>query len=288
MNLAGKTLVLTGANGGLGQEIARELAGSGARLVLVGMGLKVLENLATEFGSEALQHCSLDLDLSQEQGIEELVQFCQQLPDGIDGLINSAGLNRFALLEDHEYSATVKLFMVNLVAPIMLTARLLPLLKTRQEAMIVNIGSVLGAIGNPGYSTYCASKSGLARFSETLRRELADSPVKVLHFNPRVIKTSMNSGPVNALNDKLGNKSDSPETVAKLLVSRILNDRFGEYSVGWPEKLFVRINALLPGLVDRNFLKNLALIKSAARDEKDARVDISITQPRTVKEPATN
>jgi hypothetical protein len=95
----------------------------------------------------------------------------------------------------------------------------------------------------------------------------------------------MNSGPVNALNDKLGNKSDSPEAVAKLLVDRILDDRFGEYSVGWPEKLFVRINALLPGLVDRNFMKNLALIKTAARDE---RVEAGVAQSRAVKEPATN
>ena len=171
------------------------------------------------------------------------------------------------MLEAHDYDATLKLFKVNLLAPVMLSARLLPLLKARTESLIVNIGSVLGAIGNPGYSAYCASKSGLARFSETLRRELADTPVRVLHFNPRVIRTSMNSAAVNSLNEQLGNKSDSPERVAQLLVKQIQHDRFGEYCVGWPEKLFVKINALLPALVDRDFFKNLSLIKTTAREE---------------------
>ena len=159
MDLNGKTLVLTGANGGLGQAIARELAAAGARLVLIGIGQVVLDDLARELGNGKSHHCPMDLDLSREQGIDELVQFCEELPNGIDGLINSAGLNRFAIAEDHDYQATSRLFMVNLVAPVMLSARLLPLLKTRKEALIVNIGSVLGAIGNPGYSAYCASKS---------------------------------------------------------------------------------------------------------------------------------
>ncbi len=282
MNLDGKTVVLTGANGGLGQAIARQLASAGARLVLVGIGQNVLEDLARDLGNGKTSHFPLDLDLSREQGIDELVQFCQELPSGIDGLVNSAGLNRFAMLEQHDYQATARLFMVNLVAPVMLTARLLPQLKARNEAIIVNIGSVLGAIGNPGYGAYCASKSGLARFSETLRRELADSRIKVLHLNPRVVRTGMNSPAVNALNEKLGNKSDSPEHVARLLVKRIGSDRFGEYCVGWPEKLFVKINALFPRLVDRSFFKNLTLIESAAREE------FASSQPRPVEKPTAN
>jgi hypothetical protein len=74
----------------------------------------------------------------------------------------------------------------------------------------------------------------------------------------------MNSDVVNTLNEQLGNKSDSPEQVAGILLSKIQHDQFGEHAVGWPEKLFVKINALLPSLVDRNFRKNLTLIKAAA------------------------
>lgn len=264
MNLQNKTVVLTGANGGLGQEIASQLAGAGARLILVGIGQELLDQLAARLSTEKKRHCALNIDLSTESGIDELVNFCRDLPSGIDILINSAGLNRFALLEDYEFAATSKLMMVNLIAPIMLTSKLLPLLKTRTEALVANIGSALGAIGNPGYSAYCASKSGLARFSETLRRELADTNVKVLHLNPRVIKTAMNSDAVNSLNEQLGNKSDTPEQVAGILLAKIRHDKSGEHSVGWPEKLFVKINALLPALVDRDFRKNLTLIRAAA------------------------
>lgn len=263
MKLDGKTLVLTGANGGLGQAIARELANAGARLILVGMGQNVLDELANDIGSDEARHFPLEIDLSQEQGIDELTRFCQELPSGIDGLINSAGLNRFDTLEHHDYQTTARLVSVNLIAPIILSARLLPMLKTRRESFIANIGSVLGAIGNPGYSVYCATKGGLARFSETLRREQADSSVQVLHLNPRVIKTAMNSPAVNLLNDQLGNKSDTPEVVASLLVKLIRLDRFGERTVGWPEKFFVKVNALLPSLVDRDFAKHLSLIKAA-------------------------
>ena len=266
MKLEGKTIVLTGANGGLGQELARNFAAQGARLVLAGIGQQALDGLAAELSNGSTTHCALEVDLGSEQGLNELAEFCADLPSGIDVLVNSAGLNRFDLLENYDFNATSKLMAVNLVAPIMLTAKLLPLLKSRKEALVANIGSALGAIGNPGYSAYCASKGGLARFSETLRRELSDTNVKVLHLNPRVIQTAMNSEAVNTLNEQLGNKSDMPEVVAGILINRIRNDKFGECTIGWPEKLFVKINALLPGLVDRDFRKNLPLIKAAARN----------------------
>jgi len=267
MELRDKTVVLTGANGGLGQELARQLADAGARLVLVDLDQDSLAKIAGRLGTAKTRHCYRGVDLSSENGLTDLANFCRELPSGIDVLINSAGLNRFALLEDSEFDATSKLMTVNLVAPIMLTSMLLPLLRSKEEALVANIGSALGAIGNPGYSSYCASKAGLARFSETMRRELSDTNVRVLHLNPRVISTTMNSESVNDLNRQLGNKSDSPEKIARILLGKIRNDQFGDHNVGWPERLFIRINALLPALVDRNFYKNLPLIKAAASHE---------------------
>jgi short-subunit dehydrogenase len=264
MNLQDKTVVLTGANGGLGQQIARQLSAAGARLILVGIGLETLEALTREMNSAKHRHSVLELDLGSRSGIQELVDYCRELPYGIDVLINGAGVNRFALIDDCDYDQINLQLEVNLIAPMVLTSLLLPLLKARKEALIVNIGSVLGSIGNPGYAAYCASKAGLARFSETLRRELADSPVKLLHLNPRVIRTAMNPEAVNRLNEKLGNKADAPEDVARILVRMIQTGSTGEHVVGWPEKLFVKINALLPSLVDRSFLKNLPHIKAAA------------------------
>ena len=158
--------------------------------------------------------------------------------------------------------------------------------------MVANIGSALGAIGNPGYSAYCASKAGLARFSETLRRELADTNVRVLHLNPRVIRTTMNSEAVNTLNEQLGNKSDTPRAVARILLNKIQGNQSGDHNVGWPEKLFIKINALLPSLVDRDFRKHLALIKTAASNgtinSTHPAHPLPLTQLRLQKQPIAN
>jgi len=264
MNLDKKTIVLTGASGGLGQELARQLASTGAQLVLVGNTAESLARIALELDGTDSQHFTLDLDLGTEKGIDTLIEFCQGLPAGIDVLINGAGLNHFALTENHDTGFTRQLFMVNLVAPVLLTVKLLPQLREKNEALIVNIGSVLGAIGSPGYAPYCASKSGLMRFSESLRRELADSSINVLQLNPRVIQTAMNTEITNRLNEQLSNKSDTPKFVARLLVRKIQRNRFGEINIGWPERLFVKINAVFPSLVDKNFRKTLPMFKKAA------------------------
>ncbi|MBL4574497.1 MAG: SDR family oxidoreductase [Opitutaceae bacterium] len=269
MNLGNKTVVLTGASGGLGQAIAKQLAANGARLILIGRNESALDHLLDGLASDARHHCKLKIDLGSEAGINELTSFCNDLPEGIDVLVNNAGISEFALLEDSSSQSINKIFFVNLIAPVILTSNLLPLLRQKPETLIVNTGSVLGAIGNPGFTTYCASKSGLARFSEALRRELADSTVNVIHLNPRATATNMNSDTVNELNRSLGNNTDLPDQVAQVLVNKINKDDFGESSVGWPEKFFVKINALMPRLVDSAFVKNLPLIKQSAKSVKE-------------------
>ena len=98
---------------------------------------------------------------------------------------------------------------------------LLPLLRNRPEAAIVNIGSTFGSIGHPGFATYCASKFGLRGFTETLRRELADTEVQVYYVAPRATRTDMNSAAVVQLNEELGNAMDPPDVVKTQPCSRL-------------------------------------------------------------------
>lgn len=265
MNLHHKTIVLTGAAGGIGAALAEALAEAGARLILVGRREAPLQRLRDRLPATAHGHGVLALDLSRETDIAELVRFCRDLPGGIDGLINNAGTSEFALVEDSDATAMRNIMALNLWAPMTLCQQLLPLLQTRPQAVIVNIGSVLGAIGHPGFAAYGASKAGLARFSEALRRELADTSIHLLHFNPRATDTPMNDRAVTALNAALGTRTDAPAVVAAAIVRRLTRDRFGEVSFGWPESLFVRINALLPKRVDRDFLGKLPVIRRYAR-----------------------
>jgi len=91
--------------------------------------------------------------------------------------------------------------------------------------------------------------------------------VHVMHFNPRATHTSMNSPAVIAMNLAMGVKSDEPAAVADVIIRRIKANQFSRASMGWPEKLFVRVNALLPTIVDKSFNRKLELIKRYATAE---------------------
>jgi len=93
-----------------------------------------------------------------------------------------------------------------------------------------------------------------------LRRELADTRVSVLYVAPRATRTSMNSAAAQALNDALKASVDDPQTVASAVMHAIAGDRRDLY-LGWPERFFIRLNNLLPHLVDRGLRKQLPLIR---------------------------
>ena len=97
-----------------------------------------------------------------------------------------------------------------------------------------------------------------------LRRELADTHVRVLYFAPRTTRTSMNAPSVVAMNDELGVAMDAPEKVAAELLQAIRHEQEERY-LGWPERLFVRLNGLLPRVVDQALRKQLPIIQRFAR-----------------------
>jgi len=141
---------------------------------------------------------------------------------------------------------------------------MLPLLKTRAQAAIVNIGSTFGSIGHPGFASYCASKFGLRGFTEALRREVSDTNIQVFYIAPRAVQTDMNSAAVVQLNRELGNTMGEPAVVVDALLRLLTKNAGGDYFLGWPEKLFVRLNGLLPKVVDGALSKQLTTIKRLA------------------------
>jgi short-subunit dehydrogenase len=267
MDLANKTVLLTGATGGIGQAIAHVLAKKGARLLLVARNEAKIQHLRNALVTDYKLDSShspamLSADLTTETGRQALVAFCEK--NGLDILINNAGYQDFGLYAEQSALSVEQTVMVNLLAPMLLTQALLPTLQQSQAGAIVNIGSTFGSIGHPAYVSYCASKFGLRGFSESLRRELADSTLSVHYLAPRATQTELNSTAVTAMNDALGNAIDAPQLVATELVAQLQKTTGGARYLGWPEKLFVRINGLLPALVDNALRKNLATIKQYA------------------------
>jgi short-subunit dehydrogenase len=260
MQLKDQTIVLTGAAGGMGEQIAAALVEQGARLVLADLHEQRLQQLAAQLGAE---HTIVAADLCTQAGREQLVQACQNL-GGIDILINAAGISEYALLEQQSAARIELMTNINLIVPMLLCQAFLPMMQTRSTAAVVNIGSTFGSIGHPGFASYCATKFGLRGFTETLRRELSDTAVQVFYIAPRATRTSMNSDSVVRLNEELGNTMDEPELVVASLLRILANKSGGDYFLGWPEKLFVRLNGLLPRLVDAALGKQLATIKRLA------------------------
>ncbi|MBK8288902.1 MAG: SDR family oxidoreductase [Cellvibrionales bacterium] len=270
MNLQGKTILITGASGGIGREIAVRLARQHARLILVGRDPVALQETQTDVSAAGGSADVLVADLLSQEDRERIVGFCTGLEPGLWGLINNAGCNHFALLQDQSDAMLQNQINLNLLAPMLLIRALLPLLQKEQGARILNMGSTFGSIGYPGYSAYCASKFGLRGFTEALRRELSDSDIRVLYFAPRATATKLNSENVIALNKELGNAMDLPDIVAAQVEKMFVSGGPHQVFWGWPEKLFARINQCIPMLVDNALQKQLPAIKKYATLSKGA------------------
>lgn len=252
-----KTILLTGASGGIGTAIAKLLNEQGATLLLVGRDTNKLNDLKAHIGEK---HFAIEADIASELGRGVVVDACKNLDRGVDAIINNAGIGQFDLFEEMTEEKISQIININLTATLLLTHALLPLLQKQNKAQIINIGSTFGSIGFPGFSVYCASKFAIKGFSEALRRELTDTDVSVQYFAPRATRTPINNTYVDAMNKELGSVMDAPEEVAKQLLS-FMQTQNRQYFVGWPEKLFVRLNGLFPGLVESSIVKQLPKIK---------------------------
>ncbi|HWA37374.1 MAG TPA: SDR family oxidoreductase, partial [Burkholderiales bacterium] len=206
-------------------------------------------------------------DLATPAGREAVLRAAQALPLGVDLLINNAGAGDFAWLAEQDAGRLERLLQLNVHAPIELTRLFLPLLAAQPAAHVVNVGSIFGYLGYPGHAAYSASKFALRGFSEALRRELADGPVQVSYFAPRATRTPMNGRALHALNDELGVAMDLPDAVAAALVRHIAHP-VREKLLGLPERLFARLNQVVPGLVDRALLRQLPVIRRHARGDR--------------------
>jgi short-subunit dehydrogenase len=260
MNLTDARIVLTGAAGGIGSATAARLAQAGAKLVLADLQQAPLERLATELGHSAVL-TTVATDLAGDTGRSALAAAARRVEANV--LINAAGINPFGLFTEQSAREIGLAFSINALAPVLLCHALLPVLLERPRAHIVNVGSTFGSIGFPGFAAYSASKFAIRGFSEALRRELADTNVGVHYIAPRATRTALATDRVRAMNAELGVGMDTPQHVAAAIL-RGLRDERREVLLGAPERLFAKLNALFPSLVDRSLRRQLAVVRKHA------------------------
>lgn len=257
MKLDERNVVITGATGGIGGEVAAELAAQGCRLLVTGRNSEKLRDLLRALPGEG--HRSVPADLTTAEGIRDLVSAARSF--AANTLINCLGVNQLATLDMCGYDDVNALMATNLIAPINVCRGMLKVLESQPSATIVNVGSILGSIGYAGSTVYCASKFGLRGFTESLRRELSDTSINVMYFAPRATATALNTDAMNQMNVALGNSVDSPTWVAKQLLDVLRRDRSGNRYLGRAEAFFVRLNALFPSMVDKAVSEQLSTIK---------------------------
>lgn len=257
--LRGRTVVLTGASGGIGAALAAALVDAGATVLAVGRDPVKLNTMVHRHRPGAV--VPVTADLCTPAGRAAVVAQASTMAPSLLVLAHAQGA--FGMFENQSEAELAALVQTNLVAPMLLIRGLLPLLKARPEAAVVAVGSTFGALAFPGFAGYSASKFGLRGLVEALGREYADGSVRFQYLSPRATRTAFNTPAVDALNAELKTAQDQPGDVAAQLLAAIRRgDR--RRQLGWPEKLFARLNGAFPALIDRALRGQLPIVRRHA------------------------
>lgn len=192
MCLKGKTVMITGASGGIGRELSVRLAKMGANLILFGgknlEKLNKTAELVKEFGVKVK---TVGGDITDEKFIEDNFLASVNEFDSLDVLINNAGLSFNANVENTPLETFDKIMNINVRAPFILVQKALPLLKESNRASIINIASVVAHNGYPYQSAYTASKHALLGLTKSLASEVYRDGIRVHAISPGGVFTDM-------------------------------------------------------------------------------------------------
>jgi 3-oxoacyl-[acyl-carrier protein] reductase len=194
-DLTGRKALVTGASGGIGEAIARQLHSRGATVGLHGTRVERLEALAADLGDRVHM---FPADLSDRDAVSSLGKSAEEKLEGVDILVNNAGITKDGLFVRMSDDAWDQVLEVNLTAVFRLTRELAHPMMKRRNGRIINITSVVGVSGNPGQANYCAAKAGMIGFSKSLAQEIAPRNVTVNCVAPGFIESAM----TEKLNDK--------------------------------------------------------------------------------------
>lgn len=247
--LTQKTVLLTGAAGGIGRFIAIALANQGANVVCVGRSTEPLEQLRGELVDLGGRAIAIPFDLQNLEAMPELLNNIEQQLGPIDVLINNAAIETFRAFEDYSLEEIQAMSTTNVLAPMALTRLILPGMKARGSGHIVNISSGAGKRGAPFNSVYSATKAALVNWSEALRLELSDSPVNLSVVCPGITDAGMFHALETAAPE--GMSVTPPATVADVVIEAIQQNQPDVMLDGIKNKVFLALCQLSPQLGDR-------------------------------------
>ncbi|MEL6351085.1 MAG: SDR family NAD(P)-dependent oxidoreductase [Cyanobacteria bacterium J06627_28] len=257
--LTDKTVLLTGAAGGIGAFIARALVDAQATVVCVGRSPESLAVLKAEIDTQDRQVITLPFDLQNLDAMPAFVQEVEQVAGPIDVLINNAAIEKLRPFQHYALTDIQAMTVTNLLAPMLLCRLMLPGMLTRGAGHIVNISSGAGKRGAPFNSVYSATKAALINWSEGLRLELSDQPVNISVVCPGITDAGM----FHALETEApeGMKVTPPADVADVVLSAVLNNQPEVMLDGMTSKVFIALSQFSPQLGDR-ILQKVGIVET--------------------------
>jgi short-subunit dehydrogenase len=264
MNLKGKRVLITGGSSGIGLSIAEAMLAKGARVVITGRRSDVLRAAADRLRKAGGSVDDIAADVGTETGRATTLAFALQKLGGLDVLVNNAGGVRAGRLEDTTEAEIRTMIEVDLVAPIMLTRAALPELRASKEGFVVNITSGIALVAAPFYSTYAGVKGGLAKFGESLRRELTGEGVHVMTVYPGATDTPMMTS--NRAGPELGFAREPAAAVAQAVIGGIEENAFEVIRGGEARAKMIALNREDPAALDKRFSDLKSALREAVRD----------------------
>ncbi|MFY1027567.1 3-oxoacyl-ACP reductase [Actinobacillus seminis] len=186
--MQGKIALVTGATRGIGRAIAEELVAKGAFVLGTATSEKGAESISAYLGEKGK---GFVLNVADEQSIESTLEKIKAEFGDIDILVNNAGITRDNLLMRMKDDEWFDILQTNLTSVYRLSKAMLRSMMKKRFGRIITIGSVVGAMGNPGQANYCAAKAGLIGFSKALAKEVASRGITVNVIAPGFIATDM-------------------------------------------------------------------------------------------------
>jgi 3-hydroxybutyrate dehydrogenase len=186
--MTSRCILITGAGSGIGAGIAAELAAAGHHVVVTDLALSVAQAVVDDIRAKGWSAEALVLDVTSDDSVEAALAAVSR---PVEVLINNAGLQHVAPLEEFPIAKWDFLVQVMLVGVARLTRALLPGMRARGFGRIVNIGSIHSLVASPYKSAYVAAKHGLVGFSKVMALETADTDITINTICPTYVKTPL-------------------------------------------------------------------------------------------------
>jgi uncharacterized oxidoreductase len=215
MKLDKKTALVTGGGSGIGLAISKALVASGVTVIICGRNRSKLEKAKKQYPKLEIEEC----DITNTDQIKELVKVVGEKYEGIDLLINNAGM--FAQVDytksGDSFEMQEREIDVDFTSPLRVIHYFLPMLKNRNEAAVINVSSGLAFVPLTLAPVYCASKAALHAWTRSFRFQMANTKIKVFELMPPLVETDM-------VADFKDQKMMKPENLANDFIKGLLSD----------------------------------------------------------------